>query len=525
MSARRSRRAAKPPADPVTAPKAKVFDLRRPEVYDARVVQQLRASAARGSLDLGGLQHRPLPMTLSGLEYRADQPALTAFAGMPLLMQFSYELGLAERLASLPLAKRESLYTPGKLCEIVFASMAAGLSRISHVDDYTYDPGLCASLGVERLPDQATFSRLFASATPEAVAHLRAVNGDFSRHSAEAKHRVRQLVVDCDTRDITVYGKQQGAKRSPRTDGRAQYVIEITTLRNSLDILDGGLLEGATHPAGLFRARLETVLGQLASRTDKLVFCADAAWFSADILQALEAVDADPAAPCSCDYIIRAQLSARMRALIEQIPSEQWRPAAGGQQIAEFEFGFTKTRGVKDAKLRRYIVTRELLRDDKRAQGQGVLLECPRYAYHPLVTGLAWRPNKIVALYNKRATIESVLKEGKLGFRADSLPSMSFAGNALFCQLVILAYNHVNVFRRLCVPQKRSRHHVQALRRLALATPGLVERTAAGLEQTTVCVVHCSSVGPAGELLLAIAAAVQGWITQLRPSEPALAPA
>ncbi|MBM3122890.1 MAG: IS1380 family transposase [Chloroflexi bacterium] len=515
MSARTSRRASKPAPDPITLPQAKVFDLRRPEVYDARTVQQLRKSAACSSLDLGGLQHRPLPATLRGLQYRADQPALTAFAGIPLLMQFSYELGLADRLAGVPLAKRESVYTPGKLCEVVFASLAAGLVRISHVDDHTYDPGLCASLGVERLPDQATLSRLFSSASEEAVAFLRGANRDFSRYSAEAKHRVRRLVVDCDTRDITVYGKQEGAKCSPRTHGDPQYVIELTTLRNSLDILDGGLLEGATHPAGLFGARLETVLGQLAWQTDELIFCADAAWFSADILQAIEAADANEQVPCSCDYIIRAQVSSRMRAAIEQIPEERWRPAGRDQQIAEFEFAFTKSRHVKDTTLRRYIVTRERLDDDKQTQGQGVLLDCPRYAYHPLVTGLAWKPTRIVAFYNKRATIESVLKEGKLGFRADSLPSMTFQGNALFCQLVILAYNHVNVFRRLCMPTERSRHHVQALRRLALATPGLVERTAQGL------LIHCPSLGPAAELLPAVARAVERWVARLGPPHPA----
>lgn len=518
MSARRSGQVATLAAEPVMLPQARVFDLRRAKVYDARVVRGLRARAARGSLDLDGLQHRPLPAPLRALEYRADQPALTAFSGIPLLMRFSYELGLADRLADIPLAKRESVYTPGKLCETVVASLAGGLTRISHVDDHTYDPGLCASLGLERLPDQATFSRLFASATEQSVAYLREVNGDFSRDSVEATRRVRQLVVDCDTRDITVYGSQEGAKRSPRTKGKPQYVIEITTLRNSLDILDGGLLEGATHPAGLFGDRLKTVLERLAAHTDALVFCADAAWFSAEILQAIEAADADPEVPCSCNYIIRAQMSGRMRGAIMQIPEQQWRPIGGGQQIAEFEFAFTRTRGVKDTKVRRYIVTRERLKETG-APGQGALLDCPRYVYHALVTGLARRPGKIVAIYNKRATIESVLKEGKIGFRTDSLPSMSFQGNALFCQLVILAYNHVNVFRRLCLPKEHSRHHIQTLRRLALATPGLVERSAEGT------VIHCSSLGPVGQLLPTIAEAVKAWIARLTLDQPHPAPA
>ena len=92
--------------------------------------------------------------------------------------------------------------------EVVVAILAAGLERVAHVDEVSHDPGLCASLGLERLPDQATLSRFFGEVRAPQVRHLRQINRDFSRQTVAPKARPRRLVV-------SVYGKQQGAKPSP----------------------------------------------------------------------------------------------------------------------------------------------------------------------------------------------------------------------------------------------------------------------------------------------------------------------
>lgn len=78
------------------------------------------------------------------------------------------------------------------------------------------------------------------------------------------------------------------------------YTFEVATLRNNYYILDGGLLEGATHPAPRFRERMRDILDQLWRATEELVWCADAAWYAAHILQEIEAADAEEAMPCRC---------------------------------------------------------------------------------------------------------------------------------------------------------------------------------------------------------------------------------
>ena len=508
----------KAPGTRFTKPKSKVRDARCRELYSPDFVAQVREHSADHCLDLGGLQHREPPQALTKLEYQFDAPELTGFAGIPAFMKFAYGLGLADRVADLPLVKRDSIYSPGKLCEVMVALLAAGLERVSHVDDHNHDIGLCDSLGLERLPDQATLSRFFGDVGASAVAFMRRGNQEFSRQiNEEVASRRTRLVVDGDTRIVGVYGKQEGAKRSPRNNGKPQFTFEITTLRNTYDILDGGLLEGATHPAPLFESRFETVLGQLSSKTNELVWCGDAAWYAAHILLKIEAADEDENVPCSCKYAIRAQMRDGLLERVKTLPEDAWRPCEADMEIAEVEFAFRDTRRCKDRRVRRYIVTRQGLPDKAVENGQGVLVPRPRYEYWAIVTTLDWKPRQVWDFYNHRVTVESILKESALGFHMDSLPSGKFVGNELFCQLLILAYNHVNLFRRLCLPAEHCRRHVQGLRRVVLAVPGWIESRAESF------IVHCAPGGPPAKLLPGIMEALHYGLAPVEHSLTAAA--
>ena len=490
-----------------TRPQSRVRDARSAELYGPDFVARVRAQSAPQCLGLDGAQYLPPPPGLAQLEYRCDMPGLTRFAGMPAFMRFCFGLGLAERVAALPMTKRSSVYSPGKLCEVVVELLVAGLERVSHVDFVTHDEGLCEAVGLPRLPDQATLSRFFGDANNSAVSHLRHANRELSRQTVALQTGRRRLVVDGDTRVVGVYGKQEGAKASPRNNGDAQFTFEITTLRNTHDILDGGLLEGVTHPAPLFAERFATVVAQLGSQTDELIWCGDAAWYSSEILRTIEAADADDAVPCGCKYAIRAQMTDHLLTAVRTLNEEAWRPCDEDMQIAEVRHAFTRTRSGQDATKRRYVVTRKALPHKPPPGGQGVLVPQPRYEYWAIVTNLTWKPRQVLTLYNHRATVETILKEGALGFHMDSLPSASFAGNGLYCQLLILAYNHLNLFRQLCLPAEQSRHFVQSLRPMVLAVPGRVEHEAQQL------VIRCEPRGPQVKLLPQIMAALERWLT------------
>ncbi|MCK4299333.1 MAG: hypothetical protein KAX80_07365, partial [Planctomycetes bacterium] len=171
------------PGPRFTKPKPKVRDARDPHLYDPQVISEIRQELAGHRLQLDGHQLSPMPTDLAQLAYQCDAPEVTGYAGMPAFMKFAYGFGLADLLGDLPMPKRESIYAPGKLSEVVVAILAAGLERVSHIDDVKHDPGLCVALGLEQLPDQATLSRFFRDANQAQVSWLRGRNRAFSKRS------------------------------------------------------------------------------------------------------------------------------------------------------------------------------------------------------------------------------------------------------------------------------------------------------------------------------------------------------
>ena len=75
-------------------------------------------------------------------------------------------------------------------------------------------------------------SRFFADATASTVGFLEALNHRFNAGAVSFTQRQPRLIVDVDTRDVPVYGKQEGSTASPRADGDRIYTFEAVTLRN-----------------------------------------------------------------------------------------------------------------------------------------------------------------------------------------------------------------------------------------------------------------------------------------------------
>lgn len=500
------------PGPRFTLPSVRAVDIRDGSCHHDDFAWRMRQAAVSDRLGLGAVANTPLPASLRELRYLCDQDDLTAFGGMPLFMQYCYGLGLADWLAGVPVPEGRSdlRYRAGKKCEVLILGFVAGLERVAHFDDVKDDPGLCAAVGLQRLPDQSTFSRFFAAANAATVAHLQGVNERFARTLMASLQHQSRLVVDVDTRDMVVYGKQEGAVASPRKSGDHIYTFEIATLRNGRDLLLGDLMRGATHPAPRFGQRFAAIVTQLAPHTDELHICADAAWAADYILRRIEAADADPQVPCRCTYAVRAQVSTRLRQEIAALPEEAWVRYDERHEVAELQHRFTKTRDEHGGEVReghperRYVVTRTRLPEID--GDQPTLLEAPRYSYDAIVTNLDWNRKRVLRSYNARATVESVLKESALGFNMDSLPSGSFNGNRVFCQLLVLAYNLVNLFRRLCLPDEDKRGHLPGLRRRLLAVPARIDRGADG------CAVRCSSRGPLAELLAWVVTQLRIWL-------------
>ena len=78
----------------------------------------------------------------------------------------------------------------------------------------------------------------------------------------------------------------------------------------------------------------------------------------------------------------------------------------------------------------------------------------PRIGF--IVTNMSRTPENVVRFYNKRATAEQYIKEGKLALTWTKLSCTRFISNKVRLALFVLAYNLGNFMRRFALPSEVS---------------------------------------------------------------------
>ena len=99
-----------------------------------------------------------------------------------------------------------------------------------------------------------------------------------------------------------------------------------------------------------------------------------------------------------------------------------------------------------------------------------------KYHYQVLVTNLDLRPINVWRFYNGRAGVERIIRELKGDYPLGKIPTRLFAANEVYFHLLLLAYNVVNWFKRLCLPQEFQTATLQSLRSHILLMPAQLLR-------------------------------------------------
>lgn len=84
--------------------------------------------------------------------------------------------------------------------------------------------------------------------------------------------------------------------------------------------------------------------------------------------------------------------------------------------------------------------------------------------YTFVVTNMKASPKDVISFYCKRGAMENFIKECKNGFNFESMSHSSFVANSFKLQVLSLAYNLVNVFKRLCLNGKFKKFTIETLR-------------------------------------------------------------
>ncbi len=123
----------------------------------------------------------------------------------------------------------------------------------------------------------------------------------------------------------------------------------------------------------------------------------------------------------------------------------------------------------------RFVVIRRPQPED--SSDQLTLFQLDRYHYQVLVTNLPLQPLNLWRFYNDRAAVELIIKQLKGDYALGHIPTRHYLANETYFHLLLLAYDLMNWFKRLCLPPEFQTATLQTLRQKILLMPAQLRRT------------------------------------------------
>jgi len=313
--------------------------------------------------------------------------------------------------------------------------------------------------GLPGFPDPQTLRRFLRKDPIRLWEQLHRANDRVLQGFIHRPERRSRLIFDLDSTVITVFGKQDGAEvgYNPRYRGKRSYNPLLCLEANSSFLGDAELRSGNAGTWESSPALLETSFVNVPPEIRELRFRADAGFAYDPVFEKLEAHRAE--------YAVVARLTTSLKRLL---PGLRYAPANVRWDCGEAEF---RAHGWRQA--RRIVVARRAIEDD---DPQPTLFAMGRYFYRVWVTNLTLTPAGVRHFYDGRAAMEPRIHELREDFALRKIPTASFEANALYLEVIRLAYNLVAIFQRLCLPEEWQSLTLSKLRHRLFWLPGELTR-------------------------------------------------
>lgn len=403
---------------------------------------------------------------LQSLAFSFEADCLTHYGGLFLIQRFCNKLEFRRRLQRLWRAAPDwSEFDPLDLIVLLLFLLIVGVQRINKSDKLQYDGFFRSLLGLAQVPDESTLRRFLQRLSPDAIRQLVRCHDQLRQDLFALPQSRSSLVFHLDSVVLTLHGKQQGARLgyNPKAKGRPSYHPILCFeghgqefWHGSLRPGDAGSNTGARH---FVRRCLEKVPSSVAR--SRIRFLADSGFFSGRLV-----ADLDQA---GCGFTIVCRSYDAYQRLAEKAGFKDLRFGWG---VAEF-----RHRPQKWSKEQRFIAIRRPLPVDPEQAQQLTLFKDAKYSYSVLVSNLGLSPWRTWTDYVGRANIEKSIRELLQDLALNKIPTQSWTANVAFLQLLLLAYNLMHWFKRLCLPAEQLRTTIETLRHQLIGIPAkLVDR-------------------------------------------------
>jgi hypothetical protein len=441
------------------------------------------------------------------LTIRADDPALTPYAGLAIVGELARSTRLVELIdaelgtvAGAALKTRRRGLSPGALVVSLAECQIAGADCFDDIENVRADTAGAPLRAVAGTPSAPTARQRARRYQPGHIRAIERAEGRVGERCDRAAGREpgEPVDLDLDATETEVYGsKKQGAARS-HTGALAynSYVVTWAQRGRALtsELLGGNRSRITAPESAAMIARAKALLpdghGQVTAR-------GDSGFYSAELMMLLRAQ--------RTRFSFSAPRTTRMWSAMTQIPEDAWADAKRmrGAQVAETVF---TPAGWRHEPLR-LIVRRvtvsasDLLAGHARARRRSTIpaeqLQMvldgqldSTYAYSFIVTDIPAKEKDTVEVehyHRQRAQIEERFKDAKLGQPLRHLPTGDQNANRLWLTCCLLALNITALVCDISPAAAASgtapdntplRRHAKALRRILFCVPARITRSA-----------------------------------------------
>lgn len=363
-----------------------------------------------------------------------EDQQLTSFAGLFLFQLLFQRLDLRQRLRTAFRHLRSRRAYDHALAVLgLIVHLLLGYRQLRDLRYYRDDPMVLRVLGLERLPDVATVSRLLASADSHSVANLRQVCRQLVIERL-ASVGLRRLTIDFDGSVISTgrcaEGTAVGFNRQKK--GQRSYYPLFCTVAQTGQVFDVHHRPGNVHDSNGAQDFILACVSHLRNALPgvRIEVRMDGAFFSDALVSMLSDLGVEFTISVPFERFVE------LKGLIET--RRKWRLL--GQGLAYFE-----RRWKPKAWGRRYrfvfVRTRTAIREKGPVQLDLFVPQQYGYDFKVLVTNKTIRAKEVVSYHNGRGAQEGVFAELKSQGQLDYVPTQTLAGNQIFLLSAALSHN------------------------------------------------------------------------------------
>jgi hypothetical protein len=352
--------------------------------------------------------------------------------------------------------RRNSDYSLSQMLLALIYPIILGLDRIETASLLRSNGTFQHVTGLPSFPDPQTLRRFLLNAPAPLREQLHRANDRLLQRFIHLPEHRSRLLFDLDSTVLPLFGHQEGAEvgYNPRYRGKRSYDPLLCVEASSCFLWDVELRRGDTGTWAGSEELLACCFLSSPSDIREFRVRADAGFGYGPVLDMLEVRP-------TAQYAVVARMSPSLKRALKGLRYESMNPR---WEIAEFEH---HPHGWSHA--RRCIVARSLIEE---SDPQPTLFTMGRYVYRAWHTNLPLTPAGVWHFYDGRAAMERHIREIREDYALRKIPTRAFAANALYLEVIRLAYNLVTAFQRTCLPEEWQSFTLSKLRHKLFWLPG-----------------------------------------------------